>query len=60
MNENQLKTFVSFLSDKVTINEEMPTAFKIYWAIHNTALITSFAVTIIYWGILHNGKYKNK
>lgn len=37
---------------------EMPIAFKIYWAIHNTALITSFVVTIIYWAILHRGKFR--
>lgn len=34
----------------------MPLAFKIYWALHNTALITSFVVTIIYWSFLHSGE----
>lgn len=37
----------------------MPTGFKFYWALHNIALITSFAVTIIYWSILHNGLWLN-
>lgn len=42
--------------DNVLKSREMPTGFKFYWALHNIALITSFAVTIIYWSILHNDK----
>lgn len=34
----------------------MPTVFKIYWALHNSALVTSFLVTIIYWTFLHFSK----
>ncbi|XP_055301375.1 protein rolling stone-like [Sitodiplosis mosellana] len=48
--------FHSDFKENVLKNSEMPTAFKIYWALHNIALITSFAVTIIYWSILHNDK----
>lgn len=43
--------------DNIMKSSEMPTAFKVYWALHNVALITSFAVTIIYWSILHKGKW---
>lgn len=48
--------FVRFIeTDKVMRNSEMPTVFKVYWAFHNTALITAFCITIIYWSILHKG-----
>ncbi|XP_031620714.1 protein rolling stone-like [Contarinia nasturtii] len=48
--------FHTDFQENILKNSEMPTAFKIYWALHNIALITSFAVTIIYWSILHNDK----
>lgn len=52
--------YIFFLfTDNVLKSREMPTGFKFYWALHNTALITSFAVTIIYWSILHNGLWLN-
>lgn len=35
-------------------NEKMPTSFKIYWAIHNIALVTAFVITIVYWTVLHS------
>lgn len=31
----------------------MPVAFKIYWGLHNTAMVTAFVITIIYWTVLH-------
>lgn len=50
------ESFFSFPENVLMRNDEMPRAFKVYWALHNTALITSFVVTIVYWGFLHTGK----
>lgn len=46
----------SSTAENIIRNDEMPVAFKIYWSLHNTALVTAFAITIIYWTVLHNGK----
>lgn len=44
------------LTENVIRNDEMPVAFKIYWSLHNIAMVTSFVITIIYWTVLHKGK----
>lgn len=44
-------------TDNVMNTSEMPISFKIYWALHNIALISSIVITIIYWAILHPSKY---
>lgn len=46
-----------WFTENLLQNGEMPTSFKIYWALHNIALITSFVITIVYWTLLHSGKY---
>lgn len=42
--------------EKISQAKEMPTAFKVYWALHNISLIISFVVTIFFWGILYKRK----
>lgn len=45
--------FLVLFAESLQETRKMPTAFKIYWALHNIALTTSFVVTIIYWSILY-------
>lgn len=49
--------FLFVVVESVLELNKMPTAFKIYWAMHSIALTMSFVVTIIYWGVLHNGEF---
>ncbi|XP_055303516.1 protein rolling stone-like [Sitodiplosis mosellana] len=42
--------------ERILKNKRMPTSFKIYWALHNIALVTSFVITIVYWSVLHVNK----
>lgn len=37
----------------------MATAFKIYWASHNIALISAFILTIAYWTFLYDGEWNS-
>lgn len=43
------------IAENVIRKDEMPVAFKIYWGLHNTAMVTAFVITIIYWTVLHKG-----
>lgn len=47
-----LTDFISF-SENLLKNRKMPIAFKIYWSLHNIALVIAFVVTIVYWKFLH-------
>lgn len=42
-------------AENVIRKDEMPVAFKVYWGLHNTAMVTAFVITIIYWTVLHKG-----
>jgi len=42
-------------ADEISKSDDMPFVFKLYWSIHNTTLILSIVITIIYWSILHTG-----
>uniref|UniRef100_A0A336MIU4 CSON012951 protein n=1 Tax=Culicoides sonorensis TaxID=179676 RepID=A0A336MIU4_CULSO len=41
------------LADKANDNIEMPLIFKIYWSIHNTSMILSLLITLVYWTVIH-------
>ncbi|XP_055303658.1 protein rolling stone-like [Sitodiplosis mosellana] len=42
--------------ETILYNKKTPTSFKIYWALHNIALVSAFVITIVYWTILHDSK----
>lgn len=40
-------------ADKEMKTTEMPMIFKIYWSIHNTSMILSLLITLMYWTVIH-------
>lgn len=51
--------FISFTESVLSQNYEMPTVFRVYWALHNTALVSSVLITIIYWAFLFGREYSS-
>lgn len=51
----RVRKYIFVFIEKVSENDDMPLVFKLYWSIHNTTLILSIVITIIYWTILHTG-----
>uniref|UniRef100_A0A1L8D935 Putative conserved plasma membrane protein n=2 Tax=Nyssomyia neivai TaxID=330878 RepID=A0A1L8D935_9DIPT len=43
-------------SARVESEGVVPTVFKIYWALHNSTLVMSIIITIIYWSILFDAE----
>ncbi|XP_059616897.1 protein rolling stone-like [Phlebotomus argentipes] len=43
-------------SARVEVEGVVPTAFKVYWALHNSTLVMSIIITIIYWSILFDAE----
>jgi len=41
-------------SQKIDNQQEMPKSFKFYWIIHNTSLIMSVLITVMYWSVVYN------
>lgn len=35
------------------VTGEMPVIFKVYWVIHNTSMIMSLWITLMYWTVVH-------
>lgn len=46
-------TFSYIHTDKEMKTSEMPMIFKIYWSIHNTSMILSLLITLMYWTVIH-------
>lgn len=52
--EFKLPNIFTFV-DETLKNEEMPIAFKVYWALHNIAVTISLTITIVYWSVMRDG-----
>lgn len=39
---------------KLDLGEDMPTSFKLYWALHATTLGLSVLITVMYWTVVYN------
>jgi hypothetical protein len=44
-------------TDNVLTLDAMPRSFKTYWIMHNTTVVAALVITIIYWGLLYDGKF---